>query len=115
MLESELVRGSPTRTEGDRGLAGGLQHGTPTQLAEVSDAGRVRCACRRATGVSPTLVVFITPAREGSTRKNPEMLTYDWTKNGGRSFPLPAECWIRYLLPTPCFSAAFKSFRTTSS
>ena len=35
--EPELVRGSETRTEGDRGLAGGLQHGTSAQLAEVSD------------------------------------------------------------------------------
>jgi len=52
-FEPELVRGSPTRTGGDRSLAGGLQHRAPAQLAEVSDAGRVRRACRRATGVSP--------------------------------------------------------------
>ena len=53
MLEPELVRGSPTRTRSDRSLAGGLQYRAPAQLAEVSDAGRVRRACRRATGVSP--------------------------------------------------------------
>ena len=37
----------------DRGLAGGLQHGTPTQLTKISDTGRVRGKCGRATGVSP--------------------------------------------------------------
>ena len=53
MLEPELVRGSPTRTGGDRSLAGGLQHRAPAQLAKVSDAGRVRRQCGHATGVSP--------------------------------------------------------------
>ena len=53
MLKPKLVRGSPTRTEGDRGLAGGLQHGAPTQQSGLSDAGRVRGNCGRATGVSP--------------------------------------------------------------
>jgi hypothetical protein len=53
MLELNVVRGSPTRTEGDRGLAGGLQHRTLAQLAKVSDAGRVRRTCVRATAVAP--------------------------------------------------------------
>src|SRR5882724_9599416 len=77
MLEPELVRGSPTRTGGDRGLAGGLQHRAPAQLAKVSDAGRVRRECRRATGVSP---------QRGQVRmcRSPGVLTYDWTKNGGQ-------------------------------
>ncbi len=29
--------------------------------------------------------------------------------------PLPAECWIRYRLPTPLVFASASSFRTTSS
>jgi hypothetical protein len=33
---------SPTRTGGDRSLAGGLQHRALAQLAKVSDAGRIR-------------------------------------------------------------------------
>lgn len=52
MLETELVRGSPTRSAGNRGMAGGLQYRAPAQLAEVSDAGRVRRKYVRATGVS---------------------------------------------------------------
>src|SRR5579863_2919047 len=47
MLKSELVRGSPARTEGNRRVAGGLQHGASAQLARVSDAGRVRRRNRR--------------------------------------------------------------------
>ena len=53
MLEPELIRGSPTRTGGDRSLAGGLQHRAPAQFAKVSDAGRVRRKRGHATGVSP--------------------------------------------------------------
>jgi len=34
-------------------MADGLQHRAPSQLAEVSDAGRVRRKCGHATGVSP--------------------------------------------------------------
>ena len=34
-------------------MAGGLQHGAPTQQSGLSDAGRVRRERRRATGVSP--------------------------------------------------------------
>src|SRR6266704_2541307 len=41
MLEPELVRGSPTRTGGDRVLAGGLQHSSPAQLVGVPDARRI--------------------------------------------------------------------------
>src|SRR5271155_1985529 len=41
MLEPELVRGSPTRTGGDRVLAGGLQHSASAQLVGVPDARRI--------------------------------------------------------------------------
>src|ERR1700724_1044440 len=41
MLEPELVRGSPTRTGGDRVLAGGLQHSAPAQLVGIPDARRI--------------------------------------------------------------------------
>jgi len=70
-FEPELVRGSPTRTGGNRGMAGGLQHGTPAQLAKVSDAGRVRRNRGPATGVSPTPVVPIDRAWEGSDIQEP--------------------------------------------
>src|SRR5258708_39456230 len=85
MFEPELVRGSPTRTGGDRSLAGGLQHRAPAQLSEISDAGRVRRECRRATGVSPPRRSFPS-SRHGPDRmcRNPGVLTYDWTKNGGQ-------------------------------
>src|SRR5277367_3846640 len=53
MLKPELVRESPRRTGGDRSLAGGLQHRASAQLAKISDTGRVRGKCGRATGVSP--------------------------------------------------------------
>src|SRR5579864_2056733 len=41
MLEPELVRGSPTRTGGDRVLAGRLQHCATAQLVGVPDARRI--------------------------------------------------------------------------
>src|SRR6266478_9728735 len=86
MFEPELVRGSPTRTRGDRGLAGGLQHRAPAQLAEVSDAGRVRRERRRATGVSPHAGRFHRPdvgrfGRAGA----PECYLMTGPKTGGRS------------------------------
>jgi hypothetical protein len=40
-LEPELVRGSAARTGGDRGLAGGLQHGATTQFVGIPNAGRI--------------------------------------------------------------------------
>src|SRR5216684_2011699 len=92
MFEPELVRGSPTRTGGDRSLAGGLQHRAPAQFAEVSDAGRVRRECRRATGVSPRR--SIPSPRRGKVRmcRSPGVLTYDWTKNEGQ-----VKEWIKKL------------------
>src|SRR6266849_4481604 len=84
MLEPELVRGSPTRTGGDRGLAGGLQHRAPAQLAKVSDAGRVRRKCGHATGVSPHAGRFHRPdvGRFGCAG-TPEKLSFGWTKFRG--------------------------------
>src|SRR5665213_2041153 len=41
MPEPELVRGSSTRTEADRGLAGRLQHRAAAQLLGVPDARRI--------------------------------------------------------------------------
>src|SRR5260370_22238629 len=87
MFEPELVRGSPTRTRSDRSLAGGLQYRAPAQLAEVSDAGRVRSEFRRATGVSPHAGLFYRPdvGRFGCAG-TPRCLLMTVPKTGSRSF-----------------------------
>src|SRR5580658_8027856 len=96
MLEPELVRGSPTRTGGDRVLAGGLQHSASAQLVGVPDARRI---CRgqrlwkrqwlRHLGKRFAFPTFPQPRRRRpyfdlcSGTKKPGELRYDWTKNGG--------------------------------
>src|SRR5579862_3521655 len=98
MLEPELVRGSPTRTGGDRVLAGGLQHGAPAQLVGVPDARRI---CRgqwlwkrrwlRHLGKRSAFPTFPQPRRRRpyfdlcSGTKNPGSFVMTGPKMGGRS------------------------------
>ena len=57
----------------------------PHSSSGLSDAGRVRGKCGRATGVSPHAGRLYRTQR-GQVRmcRNPGVLTYDWTKNGGQ-------------------------------
>src|SRR6266581_1579418 len=98
MLEPELVRGSPTRTGGDRVLAGGLQHSAPAQLVGVPDARRI---CRgprlwkrrwlRHLGKRSAFPTFPQPRRRRpyfdlcSGTKNRESFVMTGPKTGGRS------------------------------
>src|ERR1700680_2950139 len=98
MLEPELVRGSPTRTRGDRVLAGGLQHGAPAQLVGVPDARRI---CRgqwlwkrrwlRHLGKRSAFPTFPQPRRRRpyfdlcSGTKKPGSFVMTGPKTGGRS------------------------------
>src|SRR5437879_3694476 len=98
MLEPELVRGSPTRTGGDRVLAGGLQHSAPAQLVGVPNARRI---CRgprlwkrrwlRHLGKRSAFPTFPQPRRRRpyfdlcSGTKNRESFVMTGPKTGGRS------------------------------
>src|ERR1700724_3792470 len=97
MLEPELVRGSPTRTGGDRVLAGGLQHSAPAQLVGIPDARRI---CRgqwlwkrrwlRHLGKRHAFPTFPQPRRRRpyylcSRTQNPGSFVMTGPKTGGRS------------------------------
>src|ERR1700683_2790079 len=106
MLEPELVRGSPTRTGGDRVLAGGLQHGAPAQLVGVPDARRI---CRgqwlwkrrwlRHLGKRYAFPTFPQPRRRRpyfnrcSGTKNPGSFVMTGPKTGGRSLRAKGVTW----------------------
>src|SRR5579863_6631207 len=100
MLEPELVRGSPTRTGGDRVLAGRLQHCATAQLVGVPDARRI---CRgqrlwkrrwlRHLGKRCAFPTFPQPRRRRpyfnrcSGTKTPGSFVMTGPKTGGRSIP----------------------------
>src|SRR5271156_6245570 len=84
MLKPELVRESPRRTGGDRSLAGGLQHRASAQLAKISDTGRVRGKCGRATGVSPHAGRLYRPSVGRFGCAGTEVLPENWSKRSER-------------------------------
>src|SRR5713226_8785100 len=86
MLEPELVRGSERRARPDRGLAVGLQRGAATQLAGVSDAGRVRPPSSRAPVADGSVRVAARPGHSFvGARRPPGSYIMTGLKTGGRS------------------------------
>src|SRR5713226_10188983 len=86
MLEPELVRGSERRARPDRGLAVGLQRGAATQLAGVSDAGRVRPPSSRAPVAYGSLRAAARPGPSFvGARRPPGSYIMTGLKTGGRS------------------------------
>src|ERR1700693_4849519 len=97
MLEPELVRGSPTRTGGDRVLAGRLQHGAsgiarwgtgrPKNLPRPTVVEKtVASPPWKTLRVSHFPPASTTAALFRSLQWNPKLrrLRYDWTQNGGQ-------------------------------
>src|SRR5713101_381217 len=92
MLEPELVRGSERRARPDRGLAVGLQRGAATQLAGVSDAGRVRPPSSRAPVAYGSLRAAARPGPSFvGARRPPGSYIMTGPETGGRSFGLPEQ------------------------
>src|SRR5713101_4383029 len=86
MLEPELVRGSERRARPDRGLAVGLQRGAATQLAGVSDAGRVRPPSSRAPVAYGSLRAAARPGPSFvGARRPPGSYIMTGPETGGRS------------------------------
>src|SRR5712692_1576313 len=86
MLEPELVRGSERRARPDRGLAVGLQRGAATQLAGVSDAGRVRPPSSRAPVAYGSLRAAARPGPSFvGARRPPGSYIMIGPETGGRS------------------------------
>src|SRR5713101_2656596 len=86
MLEPELVRGSERRARPDRGLAVGLQRGAATQLAGVSDAGRVRPPSSRAPVAYGSLRAAARPGPSlVGARRPPGSYIMTGPETGGRS------------------------------
>src|SRR6266849_4173500 len=97
MLEPELVRGSERRARPDRGLAVGLQSGAATQLAGVSDPGRVRPPSSRAPVAYGSLRAAARPGPSFvGARRPPGSYIMTGPKTGGRSYAyrrLSSETW----------------------
>src|SRR6266849_1107591 len=86
MLEPELVRVSERRARPDRGLAVGLQRGAATQLAGLSDAGRVRPPSSRAPVAYGSLRAAARPGPSlVGARRPPGSYIMIGPETGGRS------------------------------
>src|SRR6266849_3121348 len=91
MLEPELVRGSERRARPDRGLAVGLQRGAATQLAGVSDPGRVRPPSSRAPVAYGSLRAAARPGPSFvGARRPPGSYIMTGPETGGRSLGVAA-------------------------
>src|SRR6266849_10020557 len=97
MLEPELVRGSERRARPDRGLAVGLQRGAATQLAGLSDAGRVRPPSSRAPVAYGSLRAAARPGPSlVGARRPPGSYIMIGPETGGRSYPVELNRGVKF-------------------